>query len=53
LHPAQLQVPPEPIIGAASVHGILAGWRKTLQAGSHAALPEPDERLTVATRSHR
>jgi uncharacterized membrane protein YvlD (DUF360 family) len=32
LHPASLQVPPEPIIGAASVHGILAAWRKQLQA---------------------
>ena len=28
LHPAHLEVPPEPIIGAASVHAILAGWRK-------------------------
>ena len=53
LHPANLQVPPEPIIGAASVHDILAGWRKTLQAGSHAASPAPAERLTVATRSDR
>ena len=34
LHPAHLQVPLEPIIGAASVHGILAGWRRGLQAGS-------------------
>ena len=41
LHPAHLDVPAEPIVGAASVHGILAGWRKTLQDGSDAALPEP------------
>ena len=34
LHPAHLQAPTEPIIGAASVHGILAGWRRGLQAGS-------------------
>ena len=27
LHPAHLEVPPGPILGAASVHGILAGWR--------------------------
>ena len=32
LHPAHLPVPPEPIIGAASVHAILAGWRRTLQS---------------------
>ena len=29
--------PPGPILGAASVHGILAGWRKTLQGGPAAA----------------
>ena len=28
LHPAHLKVPAEPIIGAAGVHGILAGWRQ-------------------------
>ena len=33
LHPEQLRVPEGPILGAASVHGILAGWRKELQAG--------------------
>ena len=27
LHPAHLEVPAGPILGAASVHGILAGWR--------------------------
>jgi hypothetical protein len=32
LHPSHLHVPAEPILGAAAVHGILAGWRKTLQA---------------------
>ena len=48
LHPAHLETPTEPIVGAASVHGILAGWRKTLQAGPHAALPEPAERLAAA-----
>jgi uncharacterized membrane protein YvlD (DUF360 family) len=34
LHPSDLEVPAEPIIGAATVHGILAGWRSTLQAGA-------------------
>ena len=36
LHPAHLEVPPEPIIGAAHVHGILAAWRYQLQAGPDA-----------------
>ena len=36
LHPEQLQVPPGPILGAASVHGILAGWRQELQGGANA-----------------
>ena len=34
LHPAHLEVPAEPIIGAASVHGVLAGWRHQLQSGA-------------------
>ena len=37
LHPAHLEVPPGPIIGAASVHGILAGWRQQLQGGGASA----------------
>ena len=37
LHPTDLQVPPGPIIGAASVHGILAGWRHLLQSGTPGA----------------
>ena len=42
LHPVQLEVPPGPILGAASVHGILAGWRHELQTGrSSAVQPEP------------
>jgi uncharacterized membrane protein YvlD (DUF360 family) len=31
LHPAQLPVPDEPIVGAASVHALLTGWRVALQ----------------------
>jgi uncharacterized membrane protein YvlD (DUF360 family) len=31
LYPAGLSLPPEPIVGAAQVHGVLAGWRRTLQ----------------------
>ena len=37
LHPARLEVPPGPILGAASVHGILADWRRRLQGGGSAA----------------
>jgi hypothetical protein len=31
LYPVTLPAPEEPIIGAAAVHGILAGWRRDLQ----------------------
>jgi uncharacterized membrane protein YvlD (DUF360 family) len=37
LHPAVLEAPPSPILGAASVHGVLAGWRRQLQGGGDAA----------------
>jgi uncharacterized membrane protein YvlD (DUF360 family) len=39
LHPASLPVPDEPIVGAASVHALLAGWRESLQGTSSAAAP--------------
>ena len=48
LHPAQLEVPPGPILGAASVHGILAGWRQQLQAGRTAAVQAQAERTAAA-----
>ncbi len=49
LHPAHLEVPEGPILGAASVHGILAAWRQQLQSGrpdagqqeAPARVPEP------------
>ena len=44
LHPAQLEVPPGKILGAASVHGILAGWRQQLQAGPKAGVQAEPER---------
>jgi hypothetical protein len=31
LHPPRLQAPDEPILGAASVHRLLSGWRRELQ----------------------
>jgi uncharacterized membrane protein YvlD (DUF360 family) len=49
LHPAYLDVPDGPILGAASVHGILAGWRRQLQLGGNGGVKgQPRE---VASRS--
>ena len=48
LHPTALDAPPSPILGAATVHGILAGWRRQLQDGGDAADPAHDGR-TPAT----
>ena len=31
LHPVELPGPEAPLVGAASVHGLLHGWRRTLQ----------------------
>jgi uncharacterized membrane protein YvlD (DUF360 family) len=53
LHPTHLDVPAETIIGAASVHSILAGWRKTLQAGTIAALPAHAARTAAADVAER
>ena len=36
LYPPTLTPPPEPIIGAAAVHGVLRGWRNSLQAAHDA-----------------
>jgi uncharacterized membrane protein YvlD (DUF360 family) len=48
LHPSHLEVPPAPILGAASVHGILTGWRKKLHAGTNGAAPVHAESAPVA-----
>ncbi len=40
LHPGSLLAPDEPIVGAAAVHRILAGWRRQLN-GTAAVAPEP------------
>jgi uncharacterized membrane protein YvlD (DUF360 family) len=48
LHPSHLEAPPGPILGAASVHGILAGWRKTLQGGLLDAAPAHAEPTPAA-----
>jgi hypothetical protein len=31
LHPAELSMPPEAVLGAAAVHDVLKGWRRSLQ----------------------
>jgi uncharacterized membrane protein YvlD (DUF360 family) len=43
LHPWHLAVPAGPILGAASVHGILTGWRKSLQADPSTSMPAGGE----------
>ncbi len=48
LHPTHLEIPQGPILGAANVHRILAGWRQQLQNGGQAkespiAAPQPTE----------
>ena len=35
LHPVGLELPDEPIVGAAHVHEVLAGWRRSLEQGAH------------------
>ena len=47
LHPTALEAPPSPILGAAAVHGLLAGWRRQLQGGGDTAEPARDERTPV------
>ena len=47
LYPTALEAPPSPILGAAAVHGILAGWRRQLQGGGGTADPAHDERTPV------
>jgi uncharacterized membrane protein YvlD (DUF360 family) len=34
LHPATLPMPAEPIVGAAGVHALLSGWRRSLQGAA-------------------
>jgi uncharacterized membrane protein YvlD (DUF360 family) len=42
LHPPSLHVPDEPLVGAASVHKLLTGWRTELQNSEVAAAPEAE-----------
>jgi uncharacterized membrane protein YvlD (DUF360 family) len=41
LHPSVLGPPGEPIVGAAAVHRLLAGWRETLQGDAVSRAPAP------------
>jgi uncharacterized membrane protein YvlD (DUF360 family) len=43
LHPVELPLPSEPIVGAAQVHAVLSGWRRLLQAQT----PRTDASLTA------
>ena len=52
LHPTHLEVPPGPILGAASVHGILAGWRQAAP-GRERRVETPAENNRSATAPSR
>jgi hypothetical protein len=41
LHPASLELPGGPIVGAAAVHAVLTGWRERLRDGARVAAPPP------------
>ena len=53
LHPAELEVPDGPILGAASVHGILAGWRGQLQGNSNGAVQQQVEPAAVSGKAEQ
>jgi hypothetical protein len=47
LHPTSLAMPNGPVVGAASVHGILAGWRRQLQGAAKTAVTNGGEPATT------
>jgi uncharacterized membrane protein YvlD (DUF360 family) len=49
LHPAELEAPSGPILGAASVHGILVDWRRRLQGGPDDAAEKHVEPATASS----
>src|SRR5262249_49748199 len=53
LYPAAFSLPDEPIVGAASVHALLRGWRKQRQGSSQPAGSELEARRAAATWSRR
>jgi uncharacterized membrane protein YvlD (DUF360 family) len=50
LAPAHLPLPEEPIVGAAAVHGVLAGWRRALNGGAGALEPQEQRPLETTAR---
>jgi uncharacterized membrane protein YvlD (DUF360 family) len=44
LHPVELVMPDHPIVGAAAVHDLLVGWRRSLQEPA-----SPDARIGIGT----
>jgi hypothetical protein len=43
LHPVTLPMPAKPVVGAAAVHDVLLGWRRSLQEGENRpGTPPPD-----------
>jgi uncharacterized membrane protein YvlD (DUF360 family) len=46
LYPSQLQLPHEPIVGAAAVHDLLLAWRHELN-GTEQAVAEPEAELEI------
>jgi uncharacterized membrane protein YvlD (DUF360 family) len=53
LAPPRLALPTEPIIGAAAVHGVLSGWRETLQGPVRVPEPAADVAYRGYGREHR
>ena len=47
LHPTSLAIPDKPVVGAASVHAILAGWRRQLQGDAKTAVTNGSEPATA------
>jgi hypothetical protein len=43
LHPPELETPEGPIVGAAAVHEILAGWRRQLNGTLRSVESKPDQ----------
>jgi uncharacterized membrane protein YvlD (DUF360 family) len=49
LHPAELEAPGEPIVGAEAAHRVLAGWRRRLQGDAAPPAGEPPAGTGPAT----
>jgi hypothetical protein len=48
MHPENLPLPAEPLVGAAAVHGVLMGWRRMLEAQGEQPPPGHDPRALRA-----